>query len=224
MAGNPKDGILKHALLERLFHYYHAVGEALPDHGRNAVTSTQIAEFLHLDDTQVRKDMALIGVRGVPRVGFRRTEVLETIFNLLGFDKGCAGIVVGAGRLGGALASYQGFQRYGLRIVALFDNAPNKTGLMWGHYVVQPMEHIAAIVARDAVRMAVLTVPAEATQRAAEQVIAAGVRAIWNFAPAAVVAPPDVFVRHEHISVGLAELSYHLKEERLPGASGDAAE
>lgn len=206
---------LKHALLERLFHYYHAVGEAIPDNGRNAVTSTQIADFLHIDDTQVRKDMALIGVRGVPKVGFKRSEVLAGICSLLGFDEKYTAIVVGAGRLGGAMASYKGFERYGLRITALFDSDPNKTGLMWGNYVVQPMEHIPAIVQRDDVRVAVLTVPAEATQTAAEQIIAAGVRAIWNFAPATIAVPPEVFVRHEHISVGLAELSYHLKEERL---------
>ncbi len=212
MTVEPAGTDLKHALLERLFHYYHAVGEALHDDGRDAGTSTQIADFLHMDDTQVRKDMAFIGVRGIPRVGFRRSAVLETVSVLLGFDRRFSAIVVGAGRLGGAISSYKGFERYGLRIAALFDSDPNKTGLMWGEYVVQPMEHMPAIVGRDQVRMAVLTVPAESTQEAADKLVEAGVRAIWNFAPAPIVAPDDVFVRHEHISVGLAELSYHLKK------------
>jgi len=202
---------LKHALLERLVHYYHFLGERL-DEGHDAtVTSMRIASLLRTDDTLVRKDLAAIGVRGLPRVGFSSAEVLGAIRDLLGFDEAFRAVIIGAGRLGGAMASYAGFARYGLDIVALFDTDPAKIGSRSAGHIVQPFENLAEVVSRQDVSMAILTVPAAVAQEVADAAVSAGVRAIWNFATTSLHVPEDVFVRHEHISVGLAELSYHLK-------------
>ena len=201
---------LKHALLERLMHYYHFLlgepGGAMPD----TVTSTQIAQLVHMDDTLVRKDLAAIGVRGHPRVGFRSAEVLSAIRGVLGFNAAFRAVVIGAGRLGSALVSYPGFAALGMEIVGLFDNAPQKAGLTLGRYPVQTMPSLPTVVRNCEVSLAIITVPPRAAQDVADQAVAAGVKAIWNFASTNLTAPDGVFVRHEHISVGLAELSYQL--------------
>ncbi len=226
MAANLTPLELKHALLERLMHYYHFVAEKLDAGGGEHVTSTQIAELLHMDDTLVRKDLAAAGVRGVPHVGYKAEEVVNRIRMLLGFDEGYQGVIIGAGRMGGAMASYQGFSRYGLKITALFDNDPGKIGLIWGDYMVQPMGNLPLFAKNSTVDIAILTVPGDVAQVVASQVVAAGVRTIWNFANTSVAVPANVFVRHEHISVGLAGLSYFLKRQRADerAAAENAAE
>ena len=214
MAKNVLGHDLKHTVLERLMHYYHFVGEQLENGQGATVTSTQIAELLHMDATLVRKDLAAIGVRGIPRVGFNAREVLGTIREILGFEEVSRGVILGAGRLGGAMASYHGFARYGLKICALFDCEPTKIGTGWAGYVVQPLENLPQVVREEQIDLAILTVPAEAAQSVATFAIDAGVKVLWNFANTNIHVPEEVFVRHEHISVGLAELSYRLKRHR----------
>jgi len=177
-----------------------------------------------MPDTLVLKDLASIGVRGRPRVGFSTIELMEAVRVTLGFNDTYKAVIVGAGRMGGAIASYAGFAKYGLYIVALFDVDTERVGNVQGGVFVQPLENLETVIARHDVRLAILTVPAEAAQPLAERMVAAGIRAIWNFAPSSLVVPPGVFVRHEHISIGLGELAYFLKQSRgsdaTPGTAG----
>ncbi|MBN2713040.1 MAG: redox-sensing transcriptional repressor Rex, partial [Planctomycetes bacterium] len=161
--------------------------------------------------TQVRKDLAAIGVRGYPRIGYRAVDASSRIREVLGFDVRKKGIIVGAGRLGGALASYPGFGAYGLEIVAIFDTDDSKVGSSIGQHPVVTLDKLEQVISDEHVGLAVLAVPAVAAPALAERVVAAGVRAIWNFAPTRFAVPEGVRIRHEQISVGLAELSYHLK-------------
>lgn len=202
---------LKHVLLERLMHYYSYLGQRGGEQGPETISSAQIAKFLNMDDTLVRKDLAAIGVRGHPRVGFRTQEVVAAIREVLGFNEAHKAIVVGAGRLGSALAAYSGFAKCGLFVVAALDNDPLKQGTILAGTVVQPMENLESVIRRHNVRLAILSVPVEPAQEIADRLVRAGIRAIWNFAPTAIVVPEGVIVRHEHIAVGLAELAYRLK-------------
>jgi len=210
-------GRLRHALLERLVHYYYFVTEQ-QEHGcGDTVTSTRIARLMQMDDTLVRKDLAAIGVRGYPRVGFKCSEVADAIRKVLGFDETYRAVIIGIGWLGSAMASYRGFSRYGLEICGLFDCDPVKIGLMRDNLVVLPMERLPLVVRQQGVSMAILTVPVDAAQEVADFAVAAGVKAIWNFASTNLELAEAVLVRHEHISVGLAELGYQLKQA---GAAG----
>lgn len=202
---------LRRAHVVRLMHYYHLVQEQLDRGTGETVSSAHIAEGLELDATLVRKDLAAIGVRGCPRVGFVCTQVVEAIRNALGFEQAHRAIVIGAGRLGGAIASYPGFGKYGLTIVALLDGDPEKIGCLIAGHTVQPLSALAEIVTEHAPDLAVLTVPVEAAQPIADRLVAAGIRSIWNFAPTSIAVPREVYVRHEHLSTGFAELAYHLK-------------
>lgn len=215
MSKKAKGPILNQLVLERLMHYYHLVGEQIPDQASGWVSSAHIAQLLSMDDTLVRKDLAAIGVRGRPRVGFSIAELKGRIREVLGFNDMYKAIVVGAGRLGGAIVSYAGFAKYGMYVVAMFDSEDSRIGSVMGGVLVQSIENLESVIRRHNVHMAILTVPAEAAQVLADRLVAAGIRAIWNFAPTSLSVPPDVFVRHEHISVGLAEVAYYLKRNNL---------
>jgi len=202
---------LNRPTLERLLLYYHFIDHHLVAEDGSTVSSTKIANFMDLDDTQVRKDLAAISLRGRPRVGFVISEVKSRIRNILGFEEDCRAVVVGAGRLGGAIASYSEFRIYGLDIVALFDNHPDKIGRTIGNHVVQPVSQLLTIVKQRKVRLGVITVPAEAAQDVAEKLVQSEIKALWNFSPKNLIVPKTVTVRDEHLSVGLADLLYHLK-------------
>lgn len=212
--------VLSLSNLERLVHYYHALRERLPERPPSSASSlatfssAQLAALLDIDATQVRKDLATIGVRGAPRVGFRTEETLAAIRRTLGFDRDYKGVLIGVGQLGGALAAYPRFAHYGLRFVGLFDADREKHGQRFGRLVVQPLQRLAAAVRSRQVRLAVLAVPAFAAQEVADQAIAAGIDTLWNFAPTRLTVPERVYVRNEHISVGLGELAYALQNER----------
>lgn len=207
---------LNQLVVERLMHYYHLVADQIESQSSGHVSSAQIAQLLEMDDTLVRKDLASIGVRGRPRIGFSTAELMGAVRETLGFNERYRSVIVGAGRLGGAIASYGGFGKYGLDIVALFDADPARVGETLGGAIVQPIDSLESVVRDHRVHLAVLTVPADAAQGLAERLVEAGIRAIWNFAPRSLVVPSNVFVRHEHISVGLAELAYYLKRSGVP--------
>lgn len=200
-------------VLERLMRYHRFLTEVRGHNAPASVTSAEIASALEVDPTQVRKDLGSIGLRGTGRVGFDATEVVHRIRDVLAFDQTHIAVLVGAGHLGGALMAYGGFARYGLRMVAAFDSDKAKVGQVIAGCAVRSTRGMAAFIKRHKVRLAILTTPAPVAQKVADRLIAAGVDAIWNFSPHRLTVPPHVFVRNEHISLGLAQLAFHLKEE-----------
>jgi redox-sensing transcriptional repressor len=211
---------LKHSHLERLVHYFHVLGERFPQNARAHFSSAQIAALLHMDDTQIRKDLAAIGVRGYPRIGFRTSEAREAIREALGFSESYKAVLVGAGHLGSALAAYDGFSQYGMRLVGALDANPDAVGQRFGRLVVQPMTRLRTVIKQRSARLAIIAVPATAAQAVADQLIEAGIETIWNFAPTTLVVPDSIYVRNEHISVGLGELAYYLKQTKQGSAAG----
>lgn len=208
--GGPRP--LRRANVERLMHYYHLLQELRAHESGETFSSMQIADLLDLDDTLVRKDLASIGVRGCPRVGYLADEVVSAIHKALGFGEPRRAVVIGGGRLGGAIASYPGFAKYGLTVVAVLDSDPEKIGAALGEHVVRSLDELPEAVAEFGAEVAILTVPAEVAQDAADRAVAAGIRALWNFAPTQISVPEGVRIRNEHLSTGFAELAYHLKQ------------
>jgi redox-sensing transcriptional repressor len=198
--------------IERLMHYYRSLVPAGPGGGKT-FTSAQLARLLRVDDSQVRKDLALIGVRGSPRLGFDTSGAREAIRGFLGLNETRKAVVVGAGHLGSALASYDGFADYGLSLAGIFDVSPERIGLRVKGLVVQPLDQLKATIKREHAEIAMITAPAAAAQEVADLLKDSGVRAIWNFAPADLVVPGHIHVRNEHISVGYGELARHLMQK-----------
>jgi redox-sensing transcriptional repressor len=174
------------------------------------ITSAQIGEALDIDPTQVRKDLGAIGVLGMGRVGFEVCEVCRSINATLGFDQRHEAVLVGAGHLGGALLAYSGFARYGLHIVAAFDNDARRIGTRVAGCLIKSTRSMTPFVKKHGIRLGILTTPVDASQTVADRLVAAGVIAIWNFTPTRLSVPAEVLVRNEHISKGLSQLTYHL--------------
>jgi redox-sensing transcriptional repressor len=204
---------LRRLVLERLMRYYRYLAEGRGRTPPPTVTSAEIADALDIDPTQVRKDLGAIGLAGLGRVGFDACEVCRAVRVALGFDHPYQAVLVGAGHLGSALMAYARFSQWGLRFVAAFDTDRRKVGHRVAGHPVYSTRSLAQYIARHDVRLAILTTPVDAAQRMTDRLAAAGVRAIWNFTPTRLTVPEGVFVRNEHISLGLSELAYHLAHE-----------
>jgi redox-sensing transcriptional repressor len=178
--------------------------------GQEYVSGTVLASVHHLEPVIVRKDLAITGIAGTPRVGFRVTELINAIERFLGWDNQTKAVLVGTGNLGAALLGYRGFENYGLLIVAAFDVDPAKIG-KWVHgYKVQSMNQLASFVRRGEIKLGVLTVPADVAQKAVDGMVQAGIRGIWNFTPVKLQVPENVVAQKEDLAEGLAVLSHRL--------------
>ena len=190
--------------------YYRFLSEGRGRNPPKAVTSAELGNALDIDPTQVRKDLGAIGLLGMGRVGFDACEVCRAIRVVLGFDRTHPAVLVGAGHLGTALVAYARFSQYGLRIVGVFDTDKRKIGGTVAGCRVRSARSMRPFITRHKVQLAILTTPVEAAEKVAERLVSAGIRAIWNFTPTRLTVPRGVFVRNEHISLGLSELAYHL--------------
>ncbi len=200
--------LLTHTVLERLMHYYICLCKYDPM--IEWISSSHLAAQFRVDDTQVRKDLAVIGVKGRPNAGFRRCQILKSICEFLGLDRTLKAVVVGVGRLGGALVAYRDLRELGLEMVGLFDNDPRKIGSTIAGLTILSTDDMKSFIRQRKIRIAILACPAFVAQILTHELVEAGIRAIWNFSPTPLQVPPDVFVRNEHISVGLGEIAYHL--------------
>jgi len=201
---------LRRVVLERLIRYYRYLSELSSRRSPETITSAQMGEALDIDPTQVRKDFGAIGLMGISRVGYEVCEVCRAIRTVFGFNRPYSAVLIGAGQLGSALLTYSGFARYGLRIVAAFDKDADKVGTQIGAIKVRSTRSLKAYVRNHGIKMAILTTPVAVSQRLTDSLVEVGVKVIWNFSPTRLHAPADVLIRNEHISLGLAQVAYHL--------------
>jgi redox-sensing transcriptional repressor len=186
--------------------------ESLPETVRN-ISATGIAAALNLNQVQVRKDLASVSSSGKPKVGYMRRDLIREIKAFLGYDIADEAVIVGAGKLGRALMGYMGFKDYGLNILAAFDADESLIGEDESGHQILPLEVLKETCLRLGVRIGIITVPAHAAQAVCEQLIDAGVLAIWNFAPVRLVVPEGILVQNENMASSLAILSNHLAEK-----------
>ncbi|MFN3706072.1 MAG: redox-sensing transcriptional repressor Rex [Thermoflexales bacterium] len=181
--------------------------------GQSFVSSHELARWLGTSSAQIRKDLSQFGEFGVQGRGYDVHELRANLRHILHLEREWAVVVVGAGRLGSAVASYPGFAQRGFTICALFDNHPDKIGQLIGNLRVRPMSELADFVQAHRVRIAMIAVPASAAQEVADQLVQAGVRAILNYAPIDLVVPPSVRVENVDPALHLQHMTYYLSEE-----------
>ena len=184
--------------------------ESFQRKNRQTISSKHLGESLGLTDAQVRKDLAYFGQFGHPGIGYRVGDLIQQIRKILGTDKIWNVMLVGAGNLGRALAGYKGFQPKGFRLVAVFDNDPTKVGKRLGPFTIQPLADMPALVQKEAIRLAILAVPADNAQDVADQLVVAGVRGLLNFAPVSITVPQDVALSTVDVAVHLEQLSFQV--------------
>src|SRR3954452_928656 len=205
----PRPDLIPNPAVRRLSLYLRQL-EVFQRKGRQTISSKHLGESLNLTDAQVRKDLAYFGQFGHPGIGYRVDDLIGQIRKILGTDKTWNVVLVGAGNLGRALSGYKGFQPKGFRLIAVFDNDPGKMGKRLGPFTIQPLAELQGVVQREGVRLAILAVPADNAQDVADEVVAAGVRGLLNFAPVSINVPPQVAVSTVDVAVHLEQLSFQV--------------
>lgn len=178
---------------------YHSIMVEYIENGIETISSPQIAQRLGIDDSQVRKDFKLLNNAGKCRVGYLVKDLKDSIEKTLGFAHAKDAFIVGSGHLGLALAKYDNFNSYGLNILALFDNDPQKVDMQVNNKQIFHISKLPNLAKRLGVDIAILTVPRQNAQQVADFLINSKIKYIWNFTPAVLKVPTEVKVWNENI-------------------------
>jgi len=190
--------------------------------GREFVSTTHIADALHLPAIVIRKDLQLTGVSGTPRVGFDLRFLISSIEAYLGWNNTKDIFLVGVRGFGEALLAFDGFRVAGLQIVAGFDKHASDFPAGIRGKPVFPISKIGNLVERMHVAIAVLTVPDIDAQEAAELLVASGIKAIWDFTTPRLQLPDEIIVQKAGLISELAVLSKRIRErdQQIPAEEG----
>ncbi len=202
-------GISK-ATLARMPLYLHFLQEEYSK-GAQYISSTVIAQNISVSSVLVRKDLALVSSEaGRPRLGFEISRLIVDIEKFLGYDTISDAVIVGAGDLGRAFLGYEGFKSNGLNIVAAFDINEKLIGTKVAGKEILPISALEQFVKEHRIKIGIITVPKVAAQEVLNKMIEAGIKAIWNFAPAPLRVPKDIVLKTEDLAASLAMLAGKL--------------
>ncbi len=175
--------------------------------GKERISSQEIAEYTNINATQIRRDLSAFGKFGKRGVGYRTDALLDEIRQILRTQGQHNIALVGAGRLGSAIASSPIFAEHGITIAAALDNDPDKIGTRIGDLTISSIDDVAEIARERNIIVGVIAVPADSAQNAADRLIGAGLKIIFNYSEALLDVPADVNV---HTSNPAGDLLYAL--------------
>ena len=178
--------------------------------GLSTISSEELANRGGTTSAQVRKDLSFFGSFGKRGLGYSVPELAGRLREILGLSREWRVVIIGAGKIGAALAQYRGFRQRGFNILAAYDNSPDKIGRKLEGIPVRDMAQIERDIQREKPDIVVLTVPGEEAQKVVDRVVRAGVKAILNFAPTQLQAPADVTVKNVNMAMELEGLSFAL--------------
>ncbi len=180
--------------------------------GAKTVSSDTLAKRFHLNSAQIRKDLAYFGEFGVRGVGYSVDGLREHLTNILGLNKEHRVAIVGAGRLGTALADYYGFKQTNFKVVGLFDADAKKIGKKVSEFEIFDIKDFADVAKSYKIDVAVIAVPAQFAQDILEQITEAGIKAVMNFAPSPLRVKADVKLKTVDLTISLESLAYFLAQ------------
>ena len=196
------------ATLGRLPHY-HEYLKSLPV-TRRTISATAIAKALSLGDVQVRKDLAAVCGAGKPKIGYETDKLISDIENHLGYEGLTNAVLVGAGKLGKALLDYDGFEDFGVKIIAGFDC--NESMFKNGTKEILPIMNIGEYCREYNVKLGIITVGQGSAQDVCDKLVESGIEAIWNFAPVTLKVPAGVLLKQENLALSLAHLNNQISK------------
>jgi len=197
------------ATLGRLPQYLRYL-RSLPESRGSTISATAIAKDLSLGDVQVRKDLATVSGAGKPKVGYNKDKLIADLERHLGYERLTNAVLVGAGKLGRALLDYDGFEAFGVEIIAGFDC--NEQIIHMGNTAksILPIKELKEYCAENDVKLGIITVGQGSAQEVCDKLVASGITAIWNFAPCALKVPSGVLLKQENLALSLAYLNNQL--------------
>lgn len=174
------------------------------------ISSAELARRGGTTSAQVRKDLSFFGSFGKRGLGYSVPELSARIREILGLKRTHRVVLVGAGKMGGALLHYRGFRQHGFDVVAIYDKDPKKIGTRSDGLMVRDVRQLETDLKKELPDIAILVTPAEAAQEVADRLVRAGVKAILNFAPVSLAVPEDVAVQSVNMALELETLSFAL--------------
>ena len=208
MPGNAASSI-PDIVIGRLPLYLRAL-RRLRQEGKQVTSSHELGKRLDISSAQIRKDLSHFGGFGKQGTGYQIDFLIEKLRDVLKINQEWLVVVIGAGNLGSAISHYRGFQDRGFRIAHLFDVSPDVIGQRIGNFVVRPLGKLADTIREEGIKIAMLAVPAEQAQSVADQVVAAGIEAILNYAPININVPANVQIQYIDPVTHLQRMTYYL--------------
>jgi redox-sensing transcriptional repressor len=184
--------------------------EEFEDRGLATVSSEELARRGGTTSAQVRKDLSFFGSFGKRGLGYSVPELAAALREILGLGREWRVVIIGAGKIGAALAQYRGFRQRGYNIVAVYDSNADKIGRTLEGIEIRDMVRFEADVAADRPEIAVIAIPAEGAQEVLDRIVRTGIKAVLNFAPVQLHAPADVTVKTVNMAMELEGLSFAL--------------
>lgn len=195
------------ATLGRLPCYLQYLKE-LNNSGVEFVSATTIAKGLSLGEVQVRKDLNATSGEGKPKIGYETGALIKSIEKTLGCNDLKSAVIVGAGKLGRALLNYEGFNEFGVQIIAAFDVCEE---LRQKSDKIYSMKDFKSFCEDKNVKIGIITVNEASAQEVCDKMIDAKIQAIWNFTPKKLCVPETVLVKQENLALSLAHLNNQIK-------------
>lgn len=199
------------AVITRLPRYYRYLGD-LKDQGIERISSQELSRLMSVTASQIRQDLNHFGGFGQQGYGYNVEYLHVEIGKILGLNQQHHLILIGAGNLGQAIANYMNFEKRGFIITGIFDKNPDLIGKTVRGIEIMPMEEMTSFINKNAVDIAVLTIPKTGAITVAKQLVDCGIRGIWNFAHVDLEVPEDVLVENVHLSDSLMKLSYLISK------------
>ena len=184
----------------------------LVSQGREVTSSQELGELLGISSAQIRKDLSHFGEFGKQGTGYNTNFLCSQLEEILQVDCIWPVVLVGAGDLGHALASYNGFENRGFRIVAVFDSDPTKIGEAIGNLTVQAVDNIAQVVGEYNSQIAIIAVPAHGAQTVGDQLVEAGIKSILCYAPTTLNLPKEIRVEYIDPVIHFQHMTFYLKK------------
>jgi redox-sensing transcriptional repressor len=184
--------------------------EGIERQGLTTISSDELARLGGTTSAQVRKDLSLFGSFGKRGLGYSVPELSEKLREILGLGKQWRVCIIGAGKIGAALARYRGFADRGFNVTAVYDADEDKIGKRWENLTVRDVADLDKDSASEDFDIAVVATPAESTHAVVKQIVRAGIKAILNFAPVQLTVPADITVRNVNMAMELEGLSFAL--------------
>jgi redox-sensing transcriptional repressor len=184
--------------------------EELEQRGEATVSSDVLARLGGTTSAQVRKDLSIFGSFGKRGLGYFVPELTVRLRDILGLGRDWHVVIVGAGKIGLALAQYPGFREKGFQVSALYDASPAKVGTTVNSIQIRNIKRLASDACTEHFDIGVIAVPAEGAQSVADTMVAAGIKAIMNFAPVQIAVPTDIVTRTVNMGLEFEALSFAL--------------
>lgn len=208
MSGAEKDRIPE-GVIERLPTYLSILIQ-LRQEGCYTVSSARLGELTQINPAQIRRDLTHFGSFGKRGVGYEIVTLIDKIQRILGSDHTHRLVLIGAGHLGSAIASYNGLRARGFVVAAIFDKNPEKVGEKIADIIVQDVDELERVVMDQSIRIGVIAVPPEAAQEVADRLSAAGIRVILNYTSVVVKVPETVRLHNTDPVRELLHTLYYL--------------